>query len=526
MREVVRRQSRRPRGARWMLAAAVLASAGVTPAAARAQRAAPAAAAAPISLDNIVAIAVAHSPGLLLAIRQLDAARGALLLAAAPFDAQVQTSVGQVRSGEPTLATADGAPLSPLVTNQTSSTVAMSKTLRSGVQVSPQLGVTRTDVSLLPGVATSRATASLTVLLPLWKDRRGVVTRAGEDAAERQVSAGQRDLRQAMSDAIANSAAAYWRYVAAVRRLSVQVAAEQRAQRMVDETIALVRADERAPADVVQLRANAASKRATRIAAEQSVFDTWRQLAATIGLDGTAARPQAPATDFPDAATSAPLSVSVDSLVALAQRTRDDRAASALREVAARRLWTAAEHNLAPRLDLSVGLGYTGAGRGWGVDHYFAPLGRNASGVNTTFQLRYQLPIANSAARGTAVGQRAIVDEQRILTDDIARRIGVGVATAADGLVFGALALRAAREAVGLSGESVDNQKAKFQLGAATLIDVLLAEDALTTAQLAEISGQLSYATALASLRHETGMLLLPGGDTPTPDPRALLRTP
>jgi hypothetical protein len=73
--------------------------------------------------------------------------------------------------------------------------------------------------------------------------------------------------------------------------------------------------------------------------------------------------------------------------------------------------------------------------------------------------------------------------------------------------------VRLLREAAGLYGSAVEDERQKLQLGLSTIIDLVLIEDRLTRTLLDEVSAMLSYAEALARLRFETGTLI--SGDAP-----------
>jgi hypothetical protein len=61
----------------------------------------------------------------------------------------------------------------------------------------------------------------------------------------------------------------------------------------------------------------------------------------------------------------------------------------------------------------------------------------------------------------------------------------------------------------------VENERKKYELSAATLFDVLLAEDNLTGALLSGVEGRLGHALALARIRYETATLVDVAGPEP-----------
>jgi outer membrane protein TolC len=72
----------------------------------------------------------------------------------------------------------------------------------------------------------------------------------------------------------------------------------------------------------------------------------------------------------------------------------------------------------------------------------------------------------------------------------------------------------------------VENEQTKSGLGAATVFDVIFAEDNLTSALLNVVAGRQGYAVALAQLRYETGTMVEDGEAGPTVDAARLLERP
>ncbi|MGH2899036.1 MAG: TolC family protein, partial [Solirubrobacteraceae bacterium] len=338
-------------------------------------------------------------------------------------------------------------------------------------------------------MVTSRGTASLTVTTPLWYDLAGKVTAAPERAARVEIAASEFDLRHARAASAHAAALAYWSYLAATRQLDALRTAEARAARLVEETRALVRADVRTEADVTRLVANLASKRASRIGAEQAVDESWSALREVTGMpraaDGTAALPP-PVTDFPEPALHDDLAQAA----AEADTRRSDLAAARQRRDEMRLLRDAAAASERPRLDLVVGIGYTGAEQGGSAVHMITPLGRASSGLNSSLQLRHVLPVFNQSARGLLMQSTAAYEQQDLLVADLARRIEARVTAAIAGVQHAKETLVASRESVELAEKALENEKQKSALGASTLPDVLLAEDALTGAQLSDLSAR------------------------------------
>ncbi|GJG89789.1 hypothetical protein tb265_49700 [Gemmatimonadetes bacterium T265] len=482
-----------------------------------------------LALEDVVRRALVENPDLRVSRLTVDAARGAALSAASVFDMQLQANAQSQHANNLLYTTKL---TSVLATTQTYS-VGVAKRLRAGgIVLTPQLNMVQ---SATPGVgqALSSASATLGVVVPLARDRGGVLSRVGEIAAGLEADATSWDARQTASSAVLQAVDAYWAYLAAQRRRDVSVASEARAASILEDTRALVKADERPPADLVQLRGNVATQAAARIAAEQAVVEAWQQLALLLALPpDVVANPPAPSTDFPAwSAGGSGDSVSVAdaagrALVPQALRARADVTAAGTRAEEAQRSAAALATAFRPQIDLSAQFGYSGLEPGQGFGHVVGPLYRNTSPLNATVLLSYHLPLANDDARGRALQADASFEQARVARREVTRRAAMGVVVAAEALRRARLSLGEYQRSTALAQETVTNERRKFQLGTSTVLDLIYAEDALTNAQLAEAGGRQQYAAAIVRLRYETGSLVVNDGPSAHVPLDALLRAP
>jgi len=73
---------------------------------------------------------------------------------------------------------------------------------------------------------------------------------------------------------------------------------------------------------------------------------------------------------------------------------------------------------------------------------------------------------------------------------------------------------------------SLDNEREKYRLGVGSLVEVLTVEDRLTGVLVAQVQAELSYAVALARLRHGTGTIVEPDKAAQKVDPAVFLGFP
>ena len=451
--------------------------------------------------------ALARATEMELARLRLRAAEGESLSAAGAFDPVVEASVGAARELEQSAATA-GIASSTVERNLTSYRVGLAKRLGWGPLIQPALTVTRSAANALGSDPIAVANVDLGIVMPLHRDRWGIVSRSARRAANARYSAEGHALEHSAEGAVLQAVTAYWRYLSATRQLAVHEAARSRAELLVEETRALVARDERPPADLNHVAGNLATKRMAVLAAEQAVVVTRRDLGLAMGLPAAEIhRLGPPATAFqePDERGGA---LDLSHLTASALEYRSDLAAAGDRVRAEMVLTDAARSQLRSQLDLALSVGYTGSQAGDGFGRFFGPLYTQVPGMNVALELRYDLPIHSHRAKGLFAAQNALYEQTRVVERDLARTITVDVDVAEQALRRASMTVGEAVEAVALHQATVESEKLKHQLGDATLFDVILAEDALTNAQLGEVRARVDHATAGALVRFHTGTLV------------------
>jgi outer membrane protein len=467
-----------------------------------------------VDLEQVVRQTLASSAALRLAAIDVEAARGAWLVAAAPFDSALVLSATQGRRYE--FSSPPGVLAPPLLIDQRELAAGASKRFRSGLTLSPRLTITQVGIHAAPRADYTRMAAALRLEAPLLRDLGGVVTRAPEEAARVEYLAARFDDQQAAAQALERAAEAYWGYLAATRRLDVQLASEDRARRTAEEIAVLVKADERTRADLAQVQGTLASRRATRIAAEQNVVVAWAEITVLAGAvaDDMVPLPK-PTTEFP--AKPAPLDDrALRGWTDRAMQARPDVAAAQARVGGSQTILRARRNELLPRVDLAATAGYSAQEVGPGLGRIGESFYRDVPGVEGLVQLTVELPLIRSEARGRLAQASAAFERDQIVEQDLRRRIAIGVVSATEVIRRSRLALEESERAVLLLEQTEDSEKRKFRLGASTLLAVIQAEDSLTSARLTMIEGQRALAVAIANLRYETGTLLPAGTAGPS----------
>lgn len=462
-----------------------------------------------IHLLEAIRVALARDLDLRLQKEQVESSKGRLQTASGQFDVRLQSSVSHSRDNTPLLESTS-LEETKIITDVTTYRFSVSNQLRSGAVISPGIEVSRTKDNFSNETAPARAGATFSIQLPLLRGRGKEVVAANETAARRDLESSILDLHQATAQSILNTTLAYWNYVAAKKDLDILRESESRANILVKETQTLIEADEIPAADLTQLLANLAIKTASRIQAEQRLFEARQNLGIEMGLpfQDISALPL-PSDEFPKINKEVlPESTAIQFFIDQALNRRADLLALKQRQKSLEVLTVAARNGLKPQLDLSVDIGYAGLEEGGGLGDFFRSFARNTAGLNVSATLGYDWPVQNNSAQGLLVQQEAVLQQLTIQIHDLARRISSGVAVAIADLRNSSAELQKSQEAIRLFQITVDNEKQKLRLGTSTLIDVISFEDRLTDALRQNISEYLRYANALVHLRFETGTLL------------------
>ncbi len=351
------------------------------------------------------------------------------------------------------------------------------------------------------------------VRVPMLRNSGDAVS-APMRAAEAEAEAAQRELEFTANQVLLSGALAYWDYRGSMDRMAVTEANERRAEALLDELRKLVAADERPRADLQLAEASLSDKRSTRIAAQQALLASRRNLGRAIGLEAQAAMSIGALADaFPDYERQRINTVERSRELAMhALQSRADIAALRRREEAARIRADAARNNERPQLDIVLSAAQAGLAErasplavGAAFSQNFGP-GYGAGVV-------YQIPFGNNAARGLTRQQVAVVEAQRAQLRELGFAIENNVETSAYAVQRAADQLREADSAVRTYGAALENERTKRRLGMATLIDVLNIEDRYGNALLAAVQARQAFAAAIAQFRFETGALVARDGE-------------
>jgi outer membrane protein TolC len=232
-----------------------------------------------------------------------------------------------------------------------------------------------------------------------------------------------------------------------------------------------------------------------------------------------------PLDDFPDLQ---PADVSrLQALPAMALPAgRFDLLASYRRLAAADILYDAARKDPVSQLDLTVSVGYNGLVENRSALAAAEALRRPASGFNASVGVVYLLPVQGNVQAGQVRQRAALADQARIELDALLLAVKTGIAVQRSNLSSAVLQLEQLQQQVRLQAQVFANERKKYRLGLATVLDLLTVEARLTADELSVIDARRRLAQALVGYRFETGTLLSADGDAQHLDLQSLTTLP
>lgn len=478
-----------------------------------------------IKLLDAVKTTLEKQPDIHIMRQEVEHNRGALQEAKGQFDPVVSLSGGHdyTEESQPVLSG-----LSETKEDITSLTFKLSKKYRSGVEISPNIALTRTDSPDEYQEIQNTAGINLTFTVPLMRGLGKEATGAEEMAAEREYEYRLHQMRHTTWESVFNTVLKYWAYQSATKRLDLLKVSESRAKSYVRDIRALINADELPAAELENMLANLESKTASRIAREQALYEAKQNLGLAMGLQFEAIDVlPLPSDDFPEVNDKKEIPfIQKEAMIKNALASRDDYLASKELQKSKNILLKAARNELKSKLDLSFNAGYSGLKEGSNASNFITSTRSNIPGVSASILLICELPYGNRAARGMLLQRKSEYEKHRIATNNLARNITSKIAVAFSAYKNSKRELIKARKSAHYYKKALKNEREKVKLGTATLLDLIEVERRLTNTLLDEISAHLKYAVALARHRFETGTMMTGDGEDAYIDTDQLITLP
>ena len=298
---------------------------------------------------------------------------------------------------------------------------------------------------------------------------------------------------------------AYWQARAAadqvdVLRRSVEVQGE-----LGTITRALIAANEKPRSDEARILAATADARSRYEGAQKQLTDARITLAQVMGVSLADALSLPLASDpYPQPPADWQIDPQVyAAFIKEAVARRFDRQAALKSEASGKALVEGARRDTRPFLDVNASA--------WGTSVHENRQLNTWVFRSGSLGLSYVKPIGNNSAAGLVDERVASLHQTEIDSANLERLIGLTVVQLSESLKVAADRLRSSEEAVRNYDQTITNEQARFRTGDSSLLDTILTEQQTTSARLAYIAAQQEYASLLAALRHEAGLLVQDG---------------
>jgi outer membrane protein len=477
-------------------------------------------------LIEAVLLTLLHEPNVAAANRQVALSEGQLQTASGEFDTVLDAGVVTGQSRTPLTAALQAPGRTQTNARTTSYSIGSTTRLRSGMTIAPVLRVDHVRDNFNAGSQPASSELALNFAFPLLRGRGVEANTAAERAARENLHATQLAYRHTVAARIVASVNAYWDYLAALRALEIRIEAEARSVLLLDDARRLAKGDEIPQSDVLQYEAQVARDRGLRLAAEQAVVEARGALALAIGLPLADPMQLAlPLDEFPELQPSEVARLQALP-PALPPAGRFDLLAAHRRLSAAEIVYDAVRKDPVSQLDIKVSVGYSGLVENRSAFSALEALGRPASGFNASVGLVYVLPVEGNTQAGQLRQRAALADQARIEVDALLLAVKTGIAVQRANLSSALLQLEQQQREVMLQTQVFANERKKYRLGLATVVELLTEEARLTAGELAVIDARRRLAQALVGYRFETGTLLGADGDARTLDLQSLTTLP
>lgn len=399
---------------------------------------------------------------------------------------------------------------------------------RTGVSTDARLSFQREDVRTIdPDPPVNRSVITMGLNIPLRQGLGREATGALEQAARLEWEASQKEILLVASEVTRDTASVYWQALFAARVVALREDARQRARDLLENIEQLVEADERPRSEIGPTRAFVSEQEVELLQARSREQTTRRNFGRSLGLktDRLTDIP-VPVTDFP---SPTDLTGELENLSHWLDRALEQRAdlqGSQIREKSALALRRGAKSDLKTRLDLRLEASYAQVSENSDGGSLLTPFRSRQTGPGAFAILEMDWPFENREARGRLRQSQARYRQNTWQSEDLRREINTSVASLFHTLQSNIHEIAQARETVELYKESLRNELERFQMGMATIFDVVQTQDRLTSAELFFLDRQRDYAENLARLRFSLGDLVEKHGQDLQLDAGKLLKGP
>ncbi len=372
-------------------------------------------------------------------------------------------------------------------------------------------------------------TLNLSLTQPLLRGRGRSIATALERSYTLYVDNAKSNNEFANSYELWQVATAYWGYTAAYKNLDIYKQSENRLRNVLSVTEELIKGDKKPAGDLVQIRADLASQERLTLMAEQDLYAAKVYLGKVVGFSTEESLLlDIPQNDFPSIAGSAyRADLEKADFVRIAKERRADLRAAKQGNEALERQYQLAQNNVKPQVDLTGFFSYGGVSTGNGMTDALSAFSNNQGRtVGTGAKLTFTFPVNNNLAKGNLVKSYVAMNDQNVVVNNLLRTLELDISNDLNYLNNSVAGLQKAEEVLNYNQDVYNNERMKFQAGLTTMLNLILFQDRLTSAQLKYLQAYRQFANAIINLRHDTGTLIRPDNNGFIIDQKAFYTIP
>jgi len=410
-----------------------------------------------------------------------EAAEGARIAAAGSFDTQLSASLSETDSNTPL------APYNSLTSVDSKvrkAKFSVSKTLRSGVNVTGQLAASETIDNTYGTPDENINSAAVAVSIPLYD----IIT---NNAAGLQEKSAAEDKRAA----VFRYYHAWWTYLTYYKLMKIYDNSRDSTGRYLKDYKKLVEAGERPSADLYQLEAQYRYIAMEAKEAEKNFMSAGYSLCTAAGMDCDGDPLPEPSGEW----LASELLGSVDD----STETRFDILSASASLESAKLLTEAYKRGEKPDISISFSLE-----RKQSKEKLFGYSSQDNSGTTVYSQIDFSTYHENSAAIGQLYYQMALYRQAKLRLNELRRTAAIDLQSAVAELKYANESVSLADETVELYAKALEMEKRKQSLGMSTVLDVLGTSIKHRDAMLERVSYQLNAASAAVKYLYVSGGLI------------------
>lgn len=346
------------------------------------------------------------------------------------------------------------------------------------------------------------ATAGISLIQPLLRGRGPELTQMGIRIASRGITLSELEFQNQVESILLRLEQAYWDLQRAHRDLSVRKKSVEAAESLLAQVEARIDAQAASVADRVQAESGLAQRRIGVLEAERNLELQDRILKDLLLPDLRTATALLDPVDEPDLDLTLPV---YEEILAQAEANRPEFEQARLQIANTEDELQRVRNDRLPQLDLEGSLGINGVGGSFGsaLDD-----GREADNNNWSLGVVLRTPWPNRKARAALSIQESELRRELIQAQKTQRQIQLEVDEIYDRIRSSTEQLHAREIAVDFARLSLENEKAKYEVGTATVHDLLLLETELQEAALGLYQATAEHRKHQVTLRRVTGTLL------------------